>query len=155
VARRGRIPIGYHRAPELTAERFVTLDGERWVITGDHATVEADGSIVLLGRGSSCINTGGEKVHPEEVEAVLKASPDVYDCLVVGVPDERWGQAVAAVVQPAPGSDIDTTALQAHCRSRLAGYKVPKSIHLVQRVERSPSGKPDLRWAARVATTAG
>ena len=151
VARRGRIPLGYHDDPEATAARFVEIDGERWVITGDHATVEADGSIVLLGRGSSSINTGGEKVHPEEVEAALKASPAVYDCIVVGVPDARWGQAVAAVVQLTPGDDADEATLREHLRGRLAGYKVPKSIRFVARIERSPAGKPDLRWAAEVA----
>jgi len=152
VARRGHIPLGYHRDPEGTAQRFVTIDGERWVITGDHATVGEDGSIVLLGRGSSCINTGGEKVHPEEVEAALKASADVYDCIVVGVPDDRWGQAVAAVVQPSPGVEVDAERLRVHCRELLAGYKVPKSFTFVDRVERSPAGKPDLRWAASLAT---
>jgi acyl-CoA synthetase (AMP-forming)/AMP-acid ligase II len=98
-----------------------------------------------------CINTGGEKVYPEEVEAVLKAHPEVYDVVVVGVPDERWGQRVAAVVQPVDGARPTLDDLQAHCRAELAGYKIPRGLALVERVERSPAGKADYRWAAQVA----
>jgi acyl-CoA synthetase (AMP-forming)/AMP-acid ligase II len=122
------------------------------------ATVAADGSITLLGRGSGVVNTGGEKVFPEEVEAVLKAHRAVYDCLVVGVPDERWGQAVAAVVQPVPGERPDPAELVEHCKTRLAGYKAPRHMVLVERIARSPSGKADYRWArstAEDATTIG
>jgi acyl-CoA synthetase (AMP-forming)/AMP-acid ligase II len=115
------------------------------------ATVSATGAIELRGRGSQAINTGGEKVFPEEVEAVLKAHPEVYDCLVVGVPDERWGSAVGAVVQPVAGASPTLEALVAHCRATLAGYKAPKHLVVVDRVERSPSGKADYRWAAGVA----
>jgi acyl-CoA synthetase (AMP-forming)/AMP-acid ligase II len=129
----------------------VEAGGDRWVITGDMAQVGEDGSITLLGRGSGCINTGGEKVFPEEVEAVLKAHEDVYDALVVGVDDERWGQAVAAVVQPAPAATPDADALIAHCRAHLAGYKTPRSVVLVDEVVRSPVGKADYRWARSVA----
>ena len=107
VATTGYIPLRYHNAPEKTAETFVEIDGRRYVLSGDMATVEADGSVVLLGRGSVCINTGGEKVYPEEVEAVVKSHPDVYDAVVVGVPNERWGEQVTAVVRPTPGARGD------------------------------------------------
>jgi acyl-CoA synthetase (AMP-forming)/AMP-acid ligase II len=153
VALRGRIPLGYYNAPEKTAETFVEIDGVRWVLTGDMASVAADGTVRLFGRGSGCINTGGEKVFPEEVEAVLKSHPGVYDVLVVGVDDERWGQRVAAVVQPAPGPTPTLDDLAQHCRTELAGYKVPRSLVLVDRVERSPAGKADYRWAQQVATS--
>jgi acyl-CoA synthetase (AMP-forming)/AMP-acid ligase II len=151
VALRGHIPLGYHNDPAKTAATFVEAGGHRWVLTGDMATVEADGKVTLLGRGSACINTGGEKVYPEEVEAVLKAHPAVYDVTVVGVPDERWGQAVCAVVQPVAGTEPTADELIAHVRAALAGYKVPKQVVLVDRVERSPAGKPDHRWARAAA----
>jgi acyl-CoA synthetase (AMP-forming)/AMP-acid ligase II len=154
VALRGRIPLGYYNDPIKTAETFIELDGERWVLTGDMATVEADGSVTLLGRGSVCINTGGEKVFPEEVEAVLKSHPAVYDAIVVGVPDERWGQRVTAVVQPASGSQPTLDELSRHCREQLAGYKVPKSLVVVDHIERSPAGKADYRWAREIAENA-
>ncbi|WP_208027045.1 acyl-CoA synthetase [Rhabdothermincola sediminis] len=150
VARTGHIPLGYYNDPAKTAEVFVEVGGRRWVLTGDLATVEADGSIRLLGRGSQCINTGGEKVFPEEVEAVLKTHPDVYDVVVVGIPDERWGQAVAAVVQPAPGAAPTLETLAGHARGHLAGYKLPRSVVLVDEVVRSPAGKADYRWARQV-----
>jgi acyl-CoA synthetase (AMP-forming)/AMP-acid ligase II len=153
VARGGNIPIGYYKDEAKTAATFVTAaDGRRYVVPGDYATVEADGSITLLGRGSVCINSGGEKIFPEEVEAALKAHPDVYDVVVVGVPDERWGSTVAAVVQPRhPDSPPSLDDLDAHCRTRIAGYKVPRRLHLVDEVLRSPAGKPDYPWAARLA----
>jgi acyl-CoA synthetase (AMP-forming)/AMP-acid ligase II len=151
VARRGHIPLCYYNDPVKTAETFVERDGVRWVLTGDVATVLDDGSIQLLGRGSMCINTGGEKVFPEEVEAVLVAHAAVYDVLVVGVPDPRWGQKVAAVVAVAPGAEVDGGALEDHCRQKLAGYKVPRSWTFVDRVQRSPSGKADYAWARSVA----
>jgi acyl-CoA synthetase (AMP-forming)/AMP-acid ligase II len=152
VALTGRIPIGYYNAPEKTAETFVDIDGQRWVLTGDMATISEDGTVRLFGRGSGCINTGGEKVFPEEVEAVLKAHPSVYDALVVGIDDQRWGQAVAAVVQPVEGARPTLDELAAHCRASLAGYKVPRSLVLVAQVERSPAGKADYRWAQSVAS---
>jgi acyl-CoA synthetase (AMP-forming)/AMP-acid ligase II len=153
VARRGHIPLGYYNDPEKTAETFVEVDGERWVLTGDAATVLEDGSIQLLGRGSMCINSGGEKIFPEEVEGVVVGHPAVYDVLVVGVPDPRWGQKVAAVVALSPGADADAAepALDAHCREKLAGYKVPRAWCFVDRVQRSPSGKADYAWARSVA----
>lgn len=155
VARRGHIPQGYYNDPEKTAATFVEVRGHRWVLTGDLATREADGTIRLLGRGSMVINTGGEKVFAEEVEAVLKSHPGVYDVLVVGAPDERWGQRVVAVVAPTPGFEpgVDVTAedLQAHVRAQLAGYKTPKDVVFVTEVHRSPAGKADYRWAQSVA----
>jgi len=155
VALRGRIPLGYYNDPEKTAATFVESGGERWVLTGDMATVGEDGTITLLGRGSQCINTGGEKVFPEEVEAVLKAHPAVYDAVVVGVDDERWGQRVAAVVAPVPGATVSLDELAAHCRGHLAGYKVPRQLVVVEEVVRSPAGKADYRWATRVAEAGG
>ena len=154
LARGGNIPIGYYKDPEKTAKTFVTAaDGKRYVVPGDVARVEADGAITLLGRGSGCINSGGEKIFPEEVESALKAHDAVFDAVVIGVPDVRWGQAVAAVVETRAGFDRPTLdQLDAHCRERLAGYKVPRHLHHVDRIERSPSGKPDYRWAATVAT---
>ncbi len=152
VARRGRIPLGYHNDPERTAATFVEVDGVRHVLTGDMATVEADGTIALLGRGSQCINTGGEKVFPEEVEAALHGHAAVADVLVVGAPDERWGSTVVAVVQPTDAADPPTLdELRHHCRTTLAGYKLPKRLVLVDQVERSPAGKADYRWAAQAA----
>ena len=147
VARRGRLPIGYHKDPDKTAATFVTVDGERWAQSGDLATVGTDGSIVFLGRSSATINTGGEKVFAEEVESVLVAHPDVRDAVVVGAPDERWGERVVAVVAPAAGSAPTLAELQAFCHSELAGYKVPKDLILVEHIQRAPSGKPDYRWA--------
>jgi acyl-CoA synthetase (AMP-forming)/AMP-acid ligase II len=152
MAQRGHVPVGYYKDEKKTKETFVTIDGERWVLLGDMATIEADGSIAILGRGSVCINTGGEKVYPEEVEAVLKAHPAVYDAVVTGVPDERYGQRVAALVQlraeePAP-SESD---LIEHARKHVAGYKAPRLVVVVPEIRRSPSGKADYPWAAKVA----
>jgi acyl-CoA synthetase (AMP-forming)/AMP-acid ligase II len=151
VARTGHIPLGYYKDEEKTAQTFIELDGRRYVVTGDMAAVDDDGTIRLLGRGSGCINTGGEKVFPEEVEAVLKAHDTVYDAVVVGVPDDRWGQRVAAVVQPADGASPSLDELAEHCRQSLAGYKVPRSLAIVDEVVRSPAGKADYRWAKSVA----
>jgi acyl-CoA synthetase (AMP-forming)/AMP-acid ligase II len=149
LAAGGRVPIGYHNDPEKSARTFVTIDGKRYSIPGDRALIEADGTIRLLGRGALCINTGGEKVYPEEVEAVLKAHPAITDAVVVGVPDDRWGSRVAAVV--ASNAALDLADVQAHCRTSLAGYKVPRSMTIVETIERSPAGKADYRWAAEIA----
>ena len=155
VARRGNIPLEYYKDPEKSAQTFVTApDGTRYSIPGDFAQVEEDGSITLLGRGSVSINSGGEKIYPEEVEAAVKSHPHVYDCTVVGVPDDRWGQRVVAVVQPRDGTALDLDSLQEHCRTQIAGYKLPRELHLVDTIVRSPSGKPDYRWAKDVATGA-
>ena len=153
VARKGNIPIGYYKDPVKTAETFVTdRHGVRYAMPGDFAMLEADGTITLLGRGSVSINSGGEKIFPEEVEAAVKSHPDVYDCIVVGVPDERWGQRVAAVVQTRDGGVPELESLQEHCRTKIAGYKVPREVHVVPEIRRSPSGKPDYPWAKEVAT---
>jgi acyl-CoA synthetase (AMP-forming)/AMP-acid ligase II len=151
VARTGRLPLAYYKDPEKSAATFVEWDGRRWALTGDMATVAVDGMITLLGRGSICINTGGEKVYPEEVEGVLRQSPSVYDVVVVGAPDERWGQRVVAVVEPTSGSQPDEEEVRAVARASLAGYKVPKQVVFVDKVVRSPTGKADYRWAADVA----
>lgn len=151
VARTGRLPIGYLNDPDKTARTFVEIDGKRWLITGDLARVSEDGTIELLGRDSATINTGGEKVHGEEVENVLKAHPGIYDVIVVGVPDDRWGSAVCAVVQPTPGEAPTLEDLAEHCRSELAGFKRPRHLVLVDQVVRSPAGKADLRWALSTA----
>ena len=152
IARTGHIPLGYYNDPVKTAETFVEVDGVRYVIPGDFALHEADGTITLLGRGSQSINSGGEKIFPEEVEAAVKSHPDVYDALVVGVPDDKWGQRVAAVVQPRAGVAPTLESIQEHCRTKIAGYKVPRELHVVDAVVRSPSGKPDYPWAKKVAT---
>ena len=156
LARGGNIPIGYYKDPEKTAANFVVApDGNRYVVAGDFALLEEDGTITLLGRGSVCINSGGEKIYPEEVEGVLKAHPQVYDTLVVGVPDDRWGQAVCAVVQARQGEEPPTLeALAEHCRTHLARYKVPRHLVLVEEIHRSPSGKPDYPWATALAKDA-
>ena len=151
VARSGNIPIGYYKDPEKTAKTFVEVDGVRYVIPGDFARHEADGTITLLGRGSVCINSGGEKIYPEEVEGALKEHPAVYDTLVVGVPDERWGQRVAAVVEFRSGQQATLEDLMGTVRERLAGYKVPRELHVVDKIVRSPSGKPDYPWAKGLA----
>ena len=152
LARRGHIPVGYYKDSAKTAATFVTdPDGVRWVVPGDSATIEADGTLHLLGRGSVCINTGGEKVYPEEVEAALKAHPDVFDAVVVGVPDERLVERIAAIVTPRGDTQPSLDALQTFCRATLAGYKVPRQLELTDEIPRTPVGKPDYRWAKRVA----
>jgi acyl-CoA synthetase (AMP-forming)/AMP-acid ligase II len=151
LARRGHIPLGYYKDPDKTAATFPIVDGVRWSVPGDHARLEADGTITLLGRGSVSINTGGEKVYPEEVEAALKAHPAVFDAIVVGVPDDRWGERVVAVVEARPGVAPELAELSDHVRARLADYKAPRALVLVDTVERSPSGKPDYRWARATA----
>jgi acyl-CoA synthetase (AMP-forming)/AMP-acid ligase II len=151
LALTGHIPLGYHNDPERTAQTFVDVDGVRHVVTGDMATVDADGSIQLLGRGSQCINTGGEKVFPEEVESVLHAHPSVGDVLVVGVPDERWGSVVTAVVEPHGDAQPDLDELREHCRATLAGYKLPKHLVVVDGIRRSPAGKANYPWAEQLA----
>ncbi|WP_410673756.1 acyl-CoA synthetase [Amycolatopsis sp. cmx-4-68] len=149
VARRGHIALGYHKDPAKTARTFVEAGGVRWALTGDQATVDTDGTVQFLGRGSICINSGGEKIHPEEVEAALKSHPAITDAVVAGIPDPRWGQKVAAVLQlhPAAG-EVSREDLEAHLAPLIARYKLPRLTCVVPRVERSPSGKPDYRWAA-------
>ena len=141
----GYMPIGYYKAPEKTAETFVTIDGTRFVKTGDRCTVRADGMLVLLGRDSTVINTGGEKVYTVEVETVLVQHPEIVDALVVGLPHPRFGKQVVAVVQgPAITADnLDVAAIQSHCREHLADYKIPKLIFAIDDLRRAPNGKPD------------
>lgn len=143
LAVRGAIPLGYYKDPVKTAATFPVIGGIRHAIPGDYATVEEDGGVTLLGRGSISINTGGEKVFPEEVEEALKTHPTVRDVVVVGVPDTRFGEVVAAAVEPSAGQTIDAAALIAHVRARLARHKAPRHIMPVARVERGPNGKAD------------
>ena len=152
LARRGHVPLGYYKDPEKTAATFPVIDGVRWSVPGDHARLEADGTITLLGRGSVSINTGGEKVYPEEVEGVLKSHPAVFDAVVVGVPDDRWGERVVAVVQARTGATVTIDELADHAGVHLARYKVPRDLVVVDTITRSPSGKPDYRWARTLAT---
>ncbi|MGD0083277.1 MAG: acyl-CoA synthetase [Acidimicrobiales bacterium] len=154
LARSGHIPLGYLADAERTAATFVEKDGTRWALPGDMATVDADGAIVILGRGSLCINTGGEKVFPDEVETVVKSCDGVADVIVVGVPDERLGERVVAVVQPRVGTGLDGESLRAFCRGWLAGYKIPRQVVMTTAIARSPSGKGDYRWAKAVALKA-
>jgi acyl-CoA synthetase (AMP-forming)/AMP-acid ligase II len=154
----GRIPLGYYKDDEKTAQTFRTVRGARYSIAGDYASVDADGTIRLLGRGSACINTGGEKVYPEEVELVLREHPGVLDCVVVGVPDERFGEIVVALVQTAEGGVPDEAELDAFCRARTAGYKKPKRFLLVDDLQRSDAGKANytlLRSVAAARIAAG
>jgi 3-oxocholest-4-en-26-oate---CoA ligase len=160
IARGGHIPLGYYKDPVKTAALFAEVDGVRYAVPGDFARVEEDGSITLLGRGNMCVNTGGEKVFPEEVEGALKSFGSVFDALVIGVPDERLGQRVAALVQPRDGHTVNLADLEAHLRTQIAGYKVPRSVWLVEQIGRTPAGKADYRWArsyaeAQLAAAAG
>ncbi len=160
LARRGHIPVGYYKDADKTAATFRTVAGVRWSVPGDHAIRNENGTVTLLGRGSLCINTGGEKVYPDEVESQLKAHPSVFDAVVVGVAHARFGERVVALFQPRATStiaDLDTEmALCADIldslRLHLAGYKIPKTLYRVDAIQRSPSGKPDYRWACETAT---
>jgi 3-oxocholest-4-en-26-oate---CoA ligase len=154
VALRGRTPIGYYKDAEKSAATFVVIDGQRWSIPGDFAEVDADGSVRLLGRGSQCINTGGEKVYPEEVEEVLKQHPSVADAAVVGIPDERFGHAVAAVVELVAEGAADVEPLIHHVRAHLAHYKAPRRIVFVDTLGRAPNGKLDYRRLGDIAASA-
>ncbi len=147
IAKKGHIPVGYYKDEKKTAETFRTYNGVRYAIPGDYAEVEADGSVTMLGRGSQSINSGGEKIYPEEVEAALKGHPDVFDALVVGVPDDRFGQCVAAVVHCRPGTNTTLAELDTFVRQEIAGYKVPRKVWWVDEIHRTPAGKPDYRWA--------
>ncbi len=151
-ARKGYIPLGYWKDPEKTATTFRTdAQGVRWVVPGDWATIDAEGRIVLFGRGSGCINSGGERIFPEEVEAAVRAHPDVFDAVVVGVPDERFGQKVVALVQLRAGApELTLDGLQEHCRTKIAGYKVPREL-LVGAAPRTNTNKPDYATAQQIA----
>ncbi len=150
-ARAGYIPMGYYNDPEKTAKTFVEVDGKTWLLTGDAAKLEEDGSITVFGRGSNCINSGGEKIFPEEVEDALKAHEGIFDALVVGVPDERWGNRVSAVIQARNGVQLNLGEVQEHCRKHIAGYKVPREVHIIAEIPRAPSGKPDYKTAKAFA----
>jgi 3-oxocholest-4-en-26-oate---CoA ligase len=139
----GRIPVGYYKDEEKTAKTFITLDGNRYSVPGDYATVEADGSLHLLGRGSVCINTGGEKVYPEEVEEIIKTHPSVLDASCVGVPDERFGQAICALVELRPGAQATAAEIIDWVKGRLSSFKAPRHVIFVDSVGRTPSGKLD------------
>lgn len=145
VALRGKTPIGYYKDPDKSAATFQVIDGVRYSIPGDWAEVDADGTVVLLGRGSQCINTGGEKVYPEEVEETVKLLPAVIDCAVVGVPDERFGEAICAIVETIDGNPLADGAVRDHVRSHLAGYKSPRHVVFVRSVGRAVNGKLDYR----------
>ncbi|HWC84303.1 MAG TPA: acyl-CoA synthetase [Pseudonocardiaceae bacterium] len=153
IARGGHVPVGYYKDPEKTARLFAEVDGKRFVVPGDFARIEEDGTITLLGRGNTCVNSGGEKIFPEEVESALKSHADVFDALVIGVPDERLGQRVAALVQVRPGKEPGFADLDAHVRQEIAGYKVPRTVWVVESIARSPAGKPDYRWAQEYASS--
>jgi acyl-CoA synthetase (AMP-forming)/AMP-acid ligase II len=150
IARSGDVPLGYYNDPVKSAEVFINVDGTRYSMPGDFATIEEDGSITLLGRGSVCINSGGEKIFPEEVESAVRSHPDVFDAIVVGADDERWGQRVAAIICPRADRHPTLEEVQQHCREAIAGFKVPRQLHVVDAILRSPSGKPDYRWAADI-----
>ncbi len=145
VAVKGFTPVGYYKDEAKSAATFIEIDGERYSMPGDHAQVDADGGLVLLGRGSQCINTGGEKVFPEEVEEVLKEHDSVADAVAVGVPDDKFGEAITAVVEAAPGASVDPDALIAHVKERLAHYKAPRRVVVIDTIGRAPNGKVDYK----------
>ena len=145
VAVKGHTPVGYYKDPEKSAATFVVLDGETYSIPGDYARVEADGTLSLLGRGSVVINTGGEKVYPEEVEEILKEHPSVSDAVAVGIPDDKFGEAITAVVQAHPGYELDSSELIAWVKSRLASFKAPKHVVPIETIGRAPNGKVDYK----------
>jgi len=151
IANGGFAPIGYYKDPEKSARTFRVIKGQRYSFPGDFAKVAADGSLILLGRGGVCINTGGEKVFPEEVEEALKAHESVWDALVVGVPDPRFGERVVAVVSARPGHAVDEAELNEFIRTRIAGYKTPRKLIVVDEVRRAANGKADYKWARDTA----
>jgi acyl-CoA synthetase (AMP-forming)/AMP-acid ligase II len=160
TARSGNVPVGYYKDPEKSAKTFIEIDGVRYSIPGDNARIEEGNRITLLGRGSNCINTGGEKVYPEEVEQAVKAHPGVYDVLVVGLPDEKYGQTVAAVVEPRPGHTVELEELRTFLRAHLSGYKLPRALTIVDQIPRNATGKAQYPKAKELAlashtTTAG
>jgi fatty-acyl-CoA synthase len=152
VAVGGWQPVGYYKDPEKSAATFITFEGKRYSVPGDYATVEADGTLTLLGRGSVCINTGGEKVYPEEVEEALKTHDAVTDAVAVGLPDEKFGEAITAVVELTPGMVLDEADVIAHVKGKLAAYKAPKRVLPIDTIGRAPNGKVDYKrlkaWAA-------
>jgi acyl-CoA synthetase (AMP-forming)/AMP-acid ligase II len=154
LAQAGHVPLGYYKDAAKTARTFPAVGGRRFAVPGDHARVRSDGAILVLGRGSICINSGGEKIYPEEVEQVLRRHPAVYDAVVVGTPDERFGEQVTAVVQARPATETTHDELVSFAGKHLARYKLPKTTVFVDEMTRSPSGKPDYRWARATALAA-
>jgi len=151
LARGGNVPVGYYKDPEKSARTFLEIDGQRYSVPGDMARIEEGNRITLLGRGSNCVNTGGEKVYPEEVEMAVKAHPAVYDCLVVGIPDEKFGQSVAAVVELREDASLDLDELRDFLRTHLSGYKLPRSLTIVPQVPRNATGKAQYPKAKELA----
>lgn len=150
-ARSGFIPVGYYNDPVKTAKTFVDVDGETWLLLGDEARLEDDQTITVFGRGSNCINSGGEKIFPEEVEQALKANPQIFDALVVATPDERFGSKVTAIVAARGGALLTLAGIQEEARKHIAGYKLPRELHLIDEVPRAPSGKPAYPKALEIA----
>jgi acyl-CoA synthetase (AMP-forming)/AMP-acid ligase II len=151
IARGGSVPLGYYKDPEKSAKTFIEVNGARFSVPGDNARIEADGKVTLLGRGSNCVNTGGEKVYPEEVEMAIKNHAAVYDCLVVGVPDEKYGQAVAAVVSLRDDATLELEELREFLRTYLSGYKLPRALTVVDEVPRNATGKAQYPKAKELA----
>jgi acyl-CoA synthetase (AMP-forming)/AMP-acid ligase II len=151
IARGGSAPLGYYKDPEKSAKTFIEVNGARFSVPGDNARIEADGKVTLLGRGSNCVNTGGEKVYPEEVEMAIKNHAAVYDCLVVGVPDEKYGQAVAAVVSLRDDATLELEELREFLRTYLSGYKLPRALTIVDEVPRNATGKAQYPKAKELA----
>ena len=147
----GLVPVGYYKDEKKSAETFREVNGTRYSFPGDYAKLEADGTITLLGRGSNCINSAGEKIYPEEVEEAIKRNDEVFDCLVVGVDDDKFGQRVVAVASLTEGFEISESELIESTRTFIAGYKLPKKLILVDNVQRAPNGKADYKWAKEIA----
>ena len=152
LAASGSMPEGYFGDPEKTANTFRIVNGVRYSVPGDYALIDADGTVHLLGRGSVCINSGGEKIYPEEVEVAARSHDDVVDCVAVGIPDERFGEIVALVVARRPGASVDEATIVGHVKTSIADYKAPRRVVFVDEVYRSPSGKADYRWARELAS---
>ena len=151
LARGGNVPVGYYKDPVKSAATFIEVEGERFSVPGDFARIETDGRVTLLGRGSNCVNTGGEKVYPEEVEMAIKGHPAVYDTLVVGIPDPTYGQSVAAVVQLRDGAALELEELREYLRAHLSGYKLPRSLTVVDTIPRNATGKAQYPAAKEMA----
>ena len=151
TAKEGFVPVGYYKDPVKSAKTFVEINGTRYSIPGDYARIEEGGRLTLLGRGSNCVNTGGEKVYPEEVEGAVKGHPDVYDVLVVGLPDETYGQTVHAVVELREGASLELEGLRSYLREHLSGYKLPRGLTIVPQIPRNATGKAQYPQAKEIA----
>jgi 3-oxocholest-4-en-26-oate---CoA ligase len=152
LGRGGNVPLGYYKDPVKSAATFLEIDGQRYSVPGDFARIEEGNRVTLLGRGSNCVNTGGEKVYPEEVEMAVKGHPAVYDCLVVGLPDEKYGQSVAAVVELREGTTLELEELRDFLRAHLSGYKLPRSLTVVPQIPRNATGKAQYPAAKEMAS---